>query len=358
MEKKTPIYDEHVKLKGKIVPFAGYLLPVQYETGLIKEHLAVRQECGLFDVSHMGEIICSGKDALENLNHILTNDFTNMKVGQARYTVMCYENGCAVDDLIVYKLNEQSYLLVVNASNKDKDYEHIKKCAFGEVRFKDVSDAVGQIAIQGPKAETIMRKLTDTLPEKYYAGIPDTYIKGILCLISRTGYTGEDGYEIYVKTAETKKLWNLLLEAGADEGLIPCGLGARDTLRLEASMPLYGHELSEDITPLQAGLKFAVKLDKPDFIGRNAMADIPVTRKRIGLKVVGKGIIRENAPLFLGEKEVGMTTSGTHAPYLGYPVAMAYVDIDSTEVGTKLIAEVRGRKIEAEIIPLPFYKKS
>ncbi len=356
MENKTPIYDQHVNLKGKMVDFAGFILPVQYEAGVIKEHLAVRNSCGLFDVSHMGEITCKGPDALKNLNYILTNDFTNMEVGQARYSVMCYPDGGAVDDLIVYKLAEDDYFIVVNASNKDKDYEHILKHAFGQVKFEDVSDLVGQIAIQGKKAKEIMEKLTDNLPEKYYTAITDVDINGIKCMVSQTGYTGEDGYEIYANTSDTAALWDILLKTGGED-IIPCGLGARDTLRLEASMPLYGHELTADINPLQAGLKFAVKMAKEEFIGKKAMEEAVITTKRVGLKVVGKGIVREDAPLFIEDKQVGVTTSGTMVPYLNYPVVMAYVDIDHSQMGTKLIAEVRGRKIEVEIVPMPFYKK-
>ncbi len=358
MEKKTPLYEDHVNLKGKIVPFAGYLLPVQYEdTGLTKEHMATREACGLFDVSHMGEIMCTGKDALANLNYILTNDFTNMKIGQARYTVMCYENGGSVDDLIVYKLGEEKYMLVPNASNKDKDYAHILKYAFGDVKFEDISDTIAQIAVQGPKAQGIMEKLSNDLPEKYYTATPDGKVGDITCLISKTGYTGEDGYELYCNSADASKLWNMLLEAGKEEGILPCGLGARDTLRLEASMPLYGHELDENTTPLQAGLKFAVKLDKEKFVGKEAMVEVPITRKRVGLKVTGRGIVREDAELYIGDKLIGKTTSGTQVPFLNLPVAMAYVDVDCTEVGTAVTAVVRGRKVETEIIPLPFYKK-
>lgn len=359
MEKKTSLYENHVKAGGKIVPFAGYLLPVQYGSGVIKEHLAVRTQCGLFDVSHMGEIICKGKDALKNLNYILTNDFTNMKDGAARYSVMCYESGGAVDDLIVYKINDDCYFIVVNASNKDKDFEWMTKNAFGDVSFTDISETVGQIALQGPKAKDIILKLMseDDLPQKYYTFKHSIKICDMECIISTTGYTGEAGYELYVATENAPKLWDLLLEAGEEFGLIPCGLGARDTLRLEAAMPLYGHEMDETINPLEVGLNFAVKMNKEDFIGKKSIEEKELKIKRVGLKVTSRGIIREHETVYIGDEEVGHTTSGTHAPYLGYPIAMALVDIDKSEIGTQVTVLVRGRKVEAEIIALPFYKR-
>ncbi len=359
MERKTSLYQKHLDAGGKIVPFAGYLLPVQYAAGVMKEHLAVRSACGLFDVSHMGEILCQGKDAIANLNHLLTNDYTIMKEGTARYSVMCYENGGAVDDLIVYKISDESYFIVVNASNKDKDYAWMCQHAFGEVTFTDISDTVGQIALQGPRARAIIEQLMDAqdIPEKYYTFRAHVQVAGLDCLVSTTGYTGEAGYEIYIASAEAPQLWDALLKAGAGEGLIPCGLGARDTLRLEAAMPLYGHEMDENITPLEAGLQFAVKCAKPEFIGKTAMLVKPLARKRVGLKVVGRGIIREGAVVLVGDDIVGKTTSGTHAPYLGYPIAMALLSLGYTALGTKVTVLVRGRSIEAEVVALPFYKR-
>lgn len=361
MELKTPLYDAHVKAGGKIVPFAGYLLPVQYETGVIKEHMAVRTQAGLFDVSHMGEVLCEGKDALVNLQKMLTNDFANMVDGQARYSPMCNENGGTVDDLIVYKKSDDHYFIVVNAANKDKDYQWMLAHQFGEVTFTDVSDAYAQIALQGPKAMEILKKLTteEKIPKKYYHAVFDSEAAGIPCIISKTGYTGEDGVELYLASEDAQKMWDALLEAGKDEGLIPCGLGARDTLRMEAAMPLYGHEMDDEVTPLETGLGFAVKMAKEDFIGKDAIeAKKPNGRKRIGLKVTGRGIIREHQDVYADGKLIGHTTSGTHCPYLGYPIAMALVDADHTEIGTKVEADVRGRRVEAEIVALPFYKRS
>lgn len=361
MEKKTPLYDAHVKAGGKVVPFAGYLLPVQYGSGVIKEHMAVRTQAGLFDVSHMGEVLCEGKDALANLQKLLTNNFDNMVDGQARYSPMCNENGGTVDDLIVYKHSDEHYFIVVNAANKDKDYQWMLDHQFGEVTFTDVSDQYAQLALQGPKAMEILRKLTveENIPKKYYHAVFDTEAAGMPCIISKTGYTGEDGVEIYLASEYAEKMWDAILEAGKEEGIIPCGLGARDTLRLEAAMPLYGHEMDDEVTPLETGLNFAVKMAKEDFIGKAALeAKGEPKIKRIGLKVTGRGIIREHVDVYAGEKCIGHTTSGTHCPYLGYPIAMALVDADQGELGSKVSVEVRGRMIEAEVVALPFYKRA
>lgn len=361
MELKTPLYDAHVEAGGKIVPFGGYLLPVQYKTGVIKEHMAVRTEAGLFDVSHMGEILCEGKDALANLEKMMTNSFLNMVDGQARYSPMCNENGGTVDDLIVYKKADEHYFIVVNAANKDKDYQWMKDHQFGEVTITDVSSEYGQLALQGPKAIEILKKLTadENIPEKYYHAKFDVEVAGIPCIISKTGYTGEDGVELYLPAEKATEMWNKLLEAGKDEGLIPCGLGARDTLRMEAAMPLYGHEMNDDITPLETGLKFAVKMQKEDFIGKAALEEKGAPKiKRVGLKVTGRGIIREHQNVFVDGKEIGHTTSGTHCPYLGYPIAMALVDADTCEIGSSVQVEVRGRMVEAEVVALPFYKRA
>lgn len=361
MELKTPLYEAHVKAGGKIVPFGGYLLPVQYGTGVIKEHMAVRTQAGLFDVSHMGEILCEGKGALSNLQMILTNNFDNMKDGQARYSPMCNEKGGTVDDLIVYKKADEHYFIVVNAANKDKDYQWMLDHQFGEVTFTDVSEQYAQLALQGPKAMEILRKLTDekNIPEKYYHAVFDAEVSGIPCIVSKTGYTGEDGVELYLDSSMAEKMWDILLENGKEEGLIPCGLGARDTLRMEAAMPLYGHEMDDTVSPLETGLGFAVKMNKEDFIGKSELTDNPAFgRKRIGLKVIGRGIIREHQEVFAGERKIGITTSGTHCPYLGYPIAMALVEDGSIAQGEKVEVEVRGRKVEAEVVALPFYKRS
>ena len=360
MELKTPLYDVHVEEGGKIVPFAGYLLPVQYGTGVIKEHMAVRQQCGLFDVSHIGEILFTGPTALATLNHLLTNDYSNMPINKVRYGVMCNEQGGTIDDLVVYKFGEESYLVVVNAANREKDYAHMAANTLEGTKCEDISDTVAQVALQGPKAPAIMKKLLpeDQIPKGYYTALPNVNLGGMNCMISRTGYTGELGYEIYTASENAPKLWKLLREAGEEFGLIPCGLGARDTLRLEAAMPLYGHEMDETITPLEAGLDFGVKLNKEEFIGHDALVAAGAPKRvRVGLEVTGRGIIREHQDVYIGDEKIGVSTSGTHCPYLGKAIAMALVDASHAEVGTKVEAEVRGRRVAAEIIPLPFYTR-
>lgn len=361
MELKTPLYETHVKYGGKIVPFGGYLLPVQYGSGVINEHMAVRTACGLFDVSHMGEVMCEGPDAVKNLNHLLTNDYTTMYDGQARYSPMCNENGGVVDDLIVYKVRDDHYFIVVNAANKDKDFAWMKAHEFGDCVFTDISADVAQIALQGPKAEEILKKLVPEcdIPKKYYSANFHKEIDGMDCIISRTGYTGEDGFEFYLAADKAAQMWELLLETGKEEGLIPCGLGARDTLRLEAAMPLYGHEMNDEITPLETGLGVFVKMQKEEFIGKAALeAKGTPSVKRVGIKVTGRGIIREHTDLYIGEEKIGHTTSGTHCPYVKAPIAMALIDVKYAEIGTAVEAEVRGRKVPAEVVKLPFYKKA
>ncbi len=361
MDRKTPLYDVHVAEGGKIVPFGGYLLPVQYGTGVIKEHMAVRTAAGLFDVSHMGEFVFSGPGALATLNHLLTNDFTVMETGRVRYSAMCYEDGGTVDDLVIYKFGEESYLAVVNAANREKDWKHMSANLLPGTNAEDISDTVAELALQGPNAPAIMAKLLPdgSIPKKYYSAIRRVTISGMECMISRTGYTGELGYEIYTKAVNAEALWRTLRDAGKEFGLIPCGLGARDTLRLEASMPLYGHELSETITPLECGLQFAVKLDKPEFIGKDALLRLGTPQRiRVGIAMSGRGIAREHQPVFCGDEQIGMTTSGTHAPLLGKAIAMAMVDVAHSAVGTQVDVEIRGKRIAAEIVAMPFYKRS
>ena len=359
MELNTPLYDAHVRLGGRIVPFAGYLLPVQYE-GVIAEHMAVREKAGLFDVSHMGEITFKGKGALASLNHLLTNDFTNMPLGKVRYAVMCYEDGGTVDDLLVYKFGEEDYYIVVNASNRHKDFEHMKKNILPDTEIEDISDSVAQVALQGPKARDIMLKLMkeEDIPEKYYTAKRDVDIAGMNCLISYTGYTGEAGYEIYTANENAEKLWNTILEAGEEFGLIPCGLGARDTLRLEASMPLYGHEMDETITPLETGLDFGVKMNKEEFIGKKAMEEKGEPKIcRVGLRIIDKGVLREHQDVYVGDEKIGHTSSGTFSPLLKTSIAMALIDKKYADIGTVVEVDVRGRRLKAEVVEMPFYSR-
>ena len=361
MEKKTPLYEAHLAAGGKMVPFGGYILPVQYGQGVIAEHQAVRTACGIFDVSHMGEFLLTGASALESLNRLLTNSYDGMSLGRARYSPMCNEAGGVVDDLLVYKKGEEEYFIVVNAANRQKDFEWMSGHLAEGSRLEDISNQIAQIALQGPNSQKVLEKIAgaEQIPEKYYTARFDCRVQGMDCILSRTGYTGEDGFEIYLKAEDARTMWDLLLKEGAEYGLIPCGLGARDTLRLEAAMPLYGHELTEEITPLEAGLDPFVKMNKADFIGKAALeAKGEPTRRRVGLKVTGRGVIREGAPLLAGDRPAGVSTSGTHCPYLGYPVAMALVEKEFAQPGQTLTAQVRGRQIEAQVVALPFYKRN
>ncbi|MEI5991206.1 glycine cleavage system T protein [Enterococcus termitis] len=361
MDLKTPLYDAHLEAGGKMVPFAGYTLPVQYkDSGVIKEHLAVRNQVGLFDVSHMGEVVYEGKDALANLQYVLTNDFSNLEVGRVRYTLMCNENGGVIDDLLVYKCSEEKYLLVVNAANRAKDVAWMKEHLFGEVEFSDQSDQFVQIALQGAFAKEIIGKLTkeEEIPKKYYSFTENANVGGVTCLLSRTGYTGEFGYELYCKPEDGIKLWDLLLKTGQEYEIIPCGLGARDTLRLEAGMPLYGHEMTEEITPLETDLSFAVKMNKEDFIGKKALIDKGEPKiTRIGLQLTDRGIVREGADVYFNDKKIGQTTSGTMCPFINKACAMALVEKNSVEIGSPIEVEVRGKRIKAEVVTIPFIKK-
>ncbi|EOL47777.1 glycine cleavage system aminomethyltransferase GcvT [Enterococcus caccae] len=361
MDLKTPLYDAHLEAGGKMVSFAGYTLPVQYkDSGVIKEHLAVRNQVGLFDVSHMGEVVYEGKDALANLQYLLTNDFSNLEIGRVRYTLMCNKNGGVIDDLLVYKCSDEKYLLVVNAANRAKDVAWMKKHLFGEVEFSDQSDQFVQIALQGAFAKEIIGKLTkeEEIPKKYYSFTEHADVGGVTCLLSRTGYTGEFGYELYCKPEDGLKLWNLLLETGQAYGIIPCGLGARDTLRLEAGMPLYGHEMTEEITPLETDLSFAVKMKKEDFIGKQAILDKGEPKiTRIGLQLTDRGIVREGANVYFKGNKIGQTTSGTMCPFINKACAMALVKKGIVEIGSSIEVEVRGKNLTAEVVAIPFVKK-
>jgi len=308
----------------------------------------------------MGEIYVQGEKALDFLNYVLTNDYTDLRPGYARYSPMCYENGGCVDDLIVYMKGDNDYFVVVNAANTDKDFAWMCDHKIDGVELTNASEEWGQLALQGPNSEKILRKVCDEqyIPAGYYTCIFGGELKGIPVMISRTGYTGEDGFEIYMPADKAPDMWEILIEAGSEDGLIPCGLGARDTLRMESAMPLYGHDINENINPRTAGLGFAVKLDKPDFIGKAAIeADQPLKERRVGIKVTGRGILREHCDVYRDGKKVGQTTSGTYFPYLEGSYAMAIVNSEDREIGAPCEVEVRGRIIECEMCKLPFYKR-
>jgi len=362
--KKTPIYNLYESYGGKIIDFGGWALPVQFQ-GIIEEHNNVRERAGLFDVSHMGEINVSGVDAKEFLQYLCTNDITSADVGQAIYTFFCYEHGGVVDDLIVYKIADDSYMLVVNAANTDKDYEWILtqlQNSNWQVDVKNVSDQTALLALQGPNAQRILQKLTeyDLSLIKRFRFVANLSIAGVPALISRTGYTGEDGFELYVNSDAAQALWNKILEIGLDDGVMPIGLGARDTLRLEAGLPLYGHELSAEISPLEANLNFFVKLNKHKFIGKDALAtqkQAGVSRKLVGFKMLERGIPRSEYPVYVDDTEIGKVTSGTFAPTLKENIGICLIDIEYSKVGNIIDIGIRNKRLKAEIIQTPFYKR-
>ncbi len=362
--KRTPLFEIYKKYGAKVIDFGGWELPVQFSS-ILDEHEAVRTKAGLFDVSHMGEVLVEGKGAESFINYLVTNDVTKVAINQAQYTAMCYPDGGTVDDLLVYKLENEKYLLVINASNIEKDYEWMQRNVEGEVKLENISENVAQLAIQGPQAEGILQKLTDTdLSEigvfKFKQHVNISGIEDVL--VSRTGYTGEDGFELYLPAGQAEALWEKLLEAGEDDGLKPCGLGARDTLRLEARLALYGQELSKDINPLEAGIGFAVKLNKEtDFIGKDALSGQKqngLERKLVGVEVTGRGIPRHGYKVMsdAGE-EIGVITSGTQSPSLKKSIGLALVSAEHAEVGTPLKVEIRKKQIDAVVVKTPFYKK-
>jgi len=357
MAKRTPLYDKHVELGGKIVDFAGYDLPVQY-SGIIAEHNAVRQQVGLFDVSHMGELLITGVDAEKALNLILTNDISGMYDGQVRYSLLPNENGGAVDDVLIYRENAEKFIIVVNGANVEKDAEWVEKHLLKGVGFENLSSKIAQIAVQGPNSIPLIKKIVkeEDIPVKYYSFKANVNIKGICTYLSKTGYTGELGYEIYCCNEDAIKLYDILMEEGKEFGVTPCGLGARDSLRLEASMPLYGHELSDEIFLNEVDLDFAIKMGKEDFIGKKALEAHTPEYSRIGAKVVGKGIVREHMDIYCGDEKVGISTSGTHCPTLGYPVCMLRIKKGFED--KQLEADVRGRRVALEVVPMPFYKRA
>lgn len=358
---KTALYNAHKELGGKIIDFAGWALPVQYE-GIISEHEAVRNNAGLFDVSHMGEIDIAGKDAFEFIQRLITNDISNLKDNQISYSPICYEDGGIVDDLLVYKYNQEHFLLVVNASNTQKDYDWMLKNVNNfDVELKNLSDEYSQLALQGPKAQEILQKLTDTdlSTIKFFYFNPEVRIQGIKCIVSRTGYTGEDGFEIYCANGDIVKLWDIILAAGKDNGLKPAGLGARDTLRFEASLPLYGNEIDKDITPLEAGLGYFVKLNKDDFIGKEALEKQKqegLKRKLVGIEMQ-KGIPRHGYTILKEDNPIGKVTTGYLSPTLGKNIALALIEEKYSAIGQEIEVQIRKKVFPATIVKKSFYKR-
>jgi aminomethyltransferase len=362
--RRTPYYDVHVQAGGRMVPFAGFEMPVQY-SGVIPEHLRVRESVGLFDVSHMGEVRVKGPGALKALQRLLSNDVSVTIPGQAQYNTMPNEQGGVVDDVVVYRIAEDEFLVCVNADNREKDFAWMTSHneAGADAVFTDEGDQWAQLAIQGRNARNVMAKLTevplDPIGTYRFAIGRFAGVEG--CIIARTGYTGEDGFEVFIPVNQSVPVWKKILDAGAEYGILPIGLGARDTLRLEVRYCLYGHELNDETSPLQAGLGWVTKADKPGgFIGRDAIVARKAKdeRKLVGLVVADGRIARDGMAVFANGEEVGRITSGTKSPSTGKAVALAYVRPDLTKAGTKLEVDVRGKRAEAEVVAGPFYKRN
>jgi aminomethyltransferase len=365
--KKTALNAAHRQLGGRMVEFGGWDMPVQYPAGTMTEHLRTRTRAGLFDVSHMGEIGVRGVDAIAFVNRIASNDATKLVDGQAHYSALTTPEGTVIDDLLVYRFAEDHWLLVVNAGTTDKDWEWISshQQAGDNVELRNVSGEFCQIALQGPEALSILQQLTETpLAAIKYYHFRLGQVDGVNSIISRTGYTGEDGFEVYAAPDKAEQLWNKMLDAGnfgSDEGVLPCGLAARNTLRLEAGMCLYGHEIDETTTLLEANLGWITKLNKGDFIGREPLAkqkEEGVRQKLVGFEMSDRGIARDGQDVFIEGQHLGRVTSGSPAPFLKKNIGMAYVPVEFANAGQTIEIDVRGKRVGAQIVPLPFYKRA
>ncbi len=360
--KKTRFNELHRKLGGKMIEFVGWEMPVEY-SGIIPEHIAVRTKAGLFDVSHMGEILVAGKDALAYVQWLTPNDAGRLAPGQVQYTALMTPESTFVDDMLVYCIGPEEYFLVVNAANDDKDFAWIEGHTKGfDVKVEHPSEAYSQLALQGPLAEAILRPLTDidlaAMKSFHWA---KGLVAGKEALVSRTGYTGEDGFEIYTTDPEPGIIWTTLIDMGTPLGLLPVGLGARDTLRLESKLMLYGNDITDETTVLEADLKWIVKLQKGDFLGKpvieKQLAD-GLTRKLVGFEMAEPGIARPHYPVLFAGQKVGEVASGTFSPYLKKAIGLVYLPIAGTEVGTEFEIEIRGKRAKARVIPTPFYKRA
>jgi aminomethyltransferase len=362
--RRTSLHDRHVAAKARLVPFAGWEMPIQY-TGIVDEHQAVRTAAGLFDVSHMGEIELSGEHSAAVVDYLVTNDASKLVDGQAMYTCACNERGTVLDDLIVYRVRQDRWLIVCNASNHEKMAAHFARAAENHCEFHDRTDAVALLALQGPKAFDVLDLAGSDaarLRELKSFHFRDAVIGNVRCTAARTGYTGEDGVEIFCAWDDAPALWDQLVELGTPVGLKPVGLGARDTLRLEARLSLYGSEIDESTNPIEAGLAWVVKLDKPLFVGKEALAAIkaaPLPRKLVGFEVTGRGVARHGYPLRdLDGSEVGVCTSGSPGPTVGKSIGLGYLPAAMTALGTKFLVDCRGKNVEAVVVKTPFYKRA
>ncbi|PJN52205.1 Aminomethyltransferase [Paenibacillus sp. GM1FR] len=360
---RTPLFPLYQQYEGvRCIDFGGWELPVQF-SGIQKEHEAVRERAGLFDVSHMGEFTVQGEQAEVFLQQMMTNDVTTLVPGQAQYTLMCYPNGGVVDDLLVYKLEDQHYMLVVNASNIDKDWAWLQEHLIPGVSMTNDSEQTALLALQGPLAVDIIGKVTDTDVSSIepFRFVQDAEVCGVKLLLSRTGYTGEDGFELYVPADQAAVVWNGLMQAGEGHGLVPTGLGARDTLRFEAKLPLYGQELSATISPLEAGVGMFVKLNAGPFIGHEALLQQKTNgpaRKLVGIEVLERGIPRPHYPIYAEGVQIGEVTTGTQSPTLKRNLGLALIDSKYAALGTPLEIEIRGKKLKAEVAKTPFHKRT
>lgn len=360
--KRTPLFPIYKQYgTPRVIDFGGWELPVQY-TGIQKEHDAVRQQAGLFDVSHMGEVMITGLHAEAYVQKLTTNDVTKLTNGQAQYSLMCNEAGGVVDDLLVYRLEADRFMLVINASNIDKDMEWLQSHLIEGVQLNNISEQTALLALQGPAAEAILREVTSVPVQelKAFSFLPDVEIGGLKALVSRTGYTGEDGFELYVAAEHAIEVWTLLMEAGEAYGLQPVGLGARDTLRFEAKLPLYGQELSALVSPLEASVGFFVKLDKGDFIGREALIrqkESGIPRKLVGIEMVDRGIPRSHYPVYADDRLIGEVTTGTQSPTLKRNLGLALIEAGYSGLGTEVWVEIREKRLKAIVVKAPFYKR-
>ncbi len=358
--KKTPLYDEHVTLGAKIIHFGDWLMPVSYSS-MVEEHVNVRKNVGLFDVSHMGEFIVSGNKALEYLNYYTPNSVHKLKIGRAHYTNLLRTDGTIVDDLLIYRLGEDTYLLVVNALNIDKDFDYLKKNLYEGVELVNKSDEYSQIAVQGRHAVKIIEKITgkDLSEMKLFSFFMFDH-EGSELLISRTGYTGEDGFEIYMPPRVAVKIWNMVMKTGSDYNICACGLGARDSLRLEAGLPLYGNDLDDTTTPIEADLSWIVKFKKDDFAGRGILKkqhDEGTSRILTGIEILEKAIPRQGYRMFIDEKEVGVITSGTKSPYTNKSIAMGYIIPELNTLDKEVQVQVRNKFAEGKIVKKTFFER-
>lgn len=359
--KRTRLYSEHEKLEPKFVEFFGWEMPIEY-SGIINEHLAVRQRAGLFDVSHMGEIILSGPQALDFVQFLTPNNAARLTPEKAQYSALTTPQGTFVDDLLVYCLDEKTYLLVVNAANSDKDYQWILSHQAGfDVHIENKSADYTQVALQGPEALKILQPLTEIVLEDLKSfGVSRGTVAGVGALVSRTGYTGEDGFEVYTLSKNPEKIWDAIIEEGKAFGLVPVGLGARDTLRLEARLMLYGNDIDETTSVLEADLGWLIKFKKGDFLGRDALIkqkEDGINRKIVGYELMEKGVARPHYPVFIEGEKVSEVKSGTYSPFLRKSIGLTYLPIGYTEIGIEFEIEIRGKRVKAEIVPTPFYKR-